>query len=73
MTTTPASPSQSDSSVLAALQLANSILALTPSVITLITQIRADVNAGNSSADVAAMLAQIDANHAAVLALLAQQ
>ena len=52
------------------LQLLNTILGVVPSVVTLIDQIRVDANAGNSDAEVAAMLAQIDQNHAVVLALL---
>lgn len=55
------------------LQLCNGILALAPSVVNLVNQIRADVNAGNSDEATAALLAQIDQNHAAMLALLAQE
>ena len=54
------------------LQLINGILSLTPTVLALIAQIRNDVNTGNSDADTAALLAQIDSNHAQMLALLAQ-
>ena len=54
------------------LQLINGILSLTPTVLALIAQIRNDVNTGNSNADTAALLAQIDSNHAQMLALLAQ-
>lgn len=54
------------------LQLINGILSLTPTVLALIAQIRNDVNTGNSDADTAALLAQIDSNHAELLLLLAQ-
>lgn len=59
-------------SSLVILQLINGILSLTPTVLALIAQIRNDVNTGNSDADTAALLAQIDSNHAELLLLLAQ-
>ena len=59
-------------SSLVILQLINGILSLTPTVLALIAQIRNDVNTGNSDADTAALLAQIESNHAELLLLLAQ-
>lgn len=55
------------------LELINGILALTPTIVTLVNQIRADIAAGNSDADTAALLDQVVANHAKMLALLAEE
>jgi hypothetical protein len=55
------------------LQLINGILQLTPTILVLIEQIRNDINAGNSDAETAALLAQVESNHAEFLALLAAQ
>jgi hypothetical protein len=55
------------------LQLCNGILALTPPLIEALAKIRAAVAAGNSDEATAALMAQIDKDHAATLALLAAE
>ncbi|MEN6537546.1 MAG: hypothetical protein ABFD89_28090 [Bryobacteraceae bacterium] len=55
------------------LQMCNAALATASTAVVLIEKIRADVSAGSSDAAVTALLAQIDSNHSAILALLASE
>lgn len=55
------------------LQLCNAALATAATAAALIEKIRADVNAGNSDTATAALLAQIDSDHSAILTLFASE